>query len=282
MKDEFLYTHRPPVRTAFKVQLAQRLSAIESEIPAVKRENHGMRSASISFGRKLAWLVPLLALMIALSVSTPVRAMAAAWIKNIAGFFVEECNDSPIAAITISEAATLTPNDLVVGIPMDTEVPTALSPTEYAVSTAPVPDILENPPFPLSLPAWIPDGFVLDQNAGIALSENWVILQWHHPDLSEIVLLVEKEYTGYVLPAGENSSEEIDLNGQPALLIRGCWNGQNQWDMDRQLSLDWEKDGHHYHLGYTQREPEHLEIKPITGDQDLIIQMLIRMAESVP
>jgi hypothetical protein len=94
-------------------------------------------------------------------------------------------------------------------------------------------------------------------------------------------MLVEREYTGYNIPAGENSSEEIKINGQPALLVRGFWHAQ-QWDPRRGIAIGWSKDGHFYRLTYYEREPSHNEIVPIEGDMEAKIAVLVRMAESVP
>ena len=240
-----------------------------------------MKNTFFSRGWKYAILIPIVALAMTITFSAPVRAVASAWIKSIAGFFVEERNESPIKDIPGGEVLLSTPavSAVVEAVPSTV---THVQPTEYAVPTLSVPDVLKNPPFTFGLPSWIPEGFSLDQNVGISTSGAWVLMNWKNPNMSEIEFLVEKEYTGYTIPAGVDSSEEIALNGTPALLIRGFWDEQHQWNPDRQIAIDWEKDGRHYHLAYTERDEDHYAMQPITSNQDAIIQNLIRMAESIP
>ena len=94
-------------------------------------------------------------------------------------------------------------------------------------------------------------------------------------------MLVERQYTGYNIPAGEDSSREIRIDGQAALLVTGFWDGEHRWDPKRGIMLGWVKNGHFYRLTYSEREPLHNTIKPIEGDLDLIIADLVKMAESV-
>jgi hypothetical protein len=109
----------------------------------------------------------------------------------------------------------------------------------------------------------------------------WVSLVWNHSNMSEIEMLVEQEYTGYNIPAGENSGEEIEINGRPGLLIRGFWNNQGQWDPKCGITIGWIKDGHFYRLNYSERESSHNEIKSIEGDIEMIIADMVKMAESI-
>ncbi len=73
------------------------------------------------------------------------------------------------------------------------------------------------------------------------------------------------------------------FNGQPALLVRGNWASQGQWDASLGLTLYWTNlDGRFYRLIYSQRDPVHNRLSPLQGDAQAITQELIRMAESVP
>ncbi len=237
-----------------------------------------------SFSHIFKWQYALVVLLVtAASVftfSAPVRAKALELIRIVAGFNVEERNEDPLknldeGEIPSSQAAALISSSPTIAAASE---PTVMEPTVYSVPTFTLPEALENPPFQFGLPAWVPEGYVLDQNVGV--TKSWVSMDWNNSNKSEIEMLVEQEYTGYNLPAGEGSSEEIKINGQSALLIRGFWH-DGQWDPRRGIMIGWVKEGHFYRLNYYEREPSHNEIKPIEGDMEVIIKELIRMAESV-
>ena len=216
--------------------------------------------------------------------SEPVRAKTMVLIRIVAGYVVDERDESPLKDLDQGESNVAQPNSTsAIVVAEATPVsPTKVEPTIYTVPTLPVNELLENPPFQFSFPAWVPNGFTLDETVGIAASNNWVSFVWNNSNHCEIELLIERAYTGYKIPAGVNSSEEIEISGKPALLIRGSWNGQDQWDPRRAISLDWEKDGHHYRLNYSERGPVHNEMVSIQGDMDQIIDQLVKMAESTP
>lgn len=284
MNDDFLYINRPPVRNAFAQNLYQQLSRLDVDKPNQSRKIGHLKHTNASWS-KWKFALPLLLITVTMAmifiISEPVRARTLEWIRIVAGFAVEECNESPLAVV--AQGQEYQPTTAVATDQTATVTPfPAFEPTIYAVPTLTLSDVLDNPPFQFGFPTWVPVGYTLDQTAGIATSNDWVLFVWNNPDFSEIEMLVEQEYTGYRSPAGENSSEEININGKPALLIRGFWNTQHQWESNRGISLDWEKDGHHYHLNYFEKDANHNEIKPIEGDMESIIQELVKMAESIP
>jgi hypothetical protein len=283
MNDDFLYKSRPPVRKAFADSLSQRLQMLDTH-PHTQPTGAMMKSTAIQSGAwrfALPTLILLTALACAFAFSEPVRAKTLELIRGIAGFSVEERSESPLQPFDPIETSPTQayPVTSPGGIPAS---PTPVQPTVYPVPTVPVTSMIQNPPFPFGLPAWVPDGYLLDESAGMATSNDWVLLAWKNPDLSEIELLVEREYSGTNIPSGQNASEEIKINGKPALLIRGFWDENHQWDPRRGISLDWEKEGRHYRLNYTERGMARHEIIPIQGDMGKIIEELIKMAESVP
>lgn len=256
MRDKFLYKIRPPMREAFSKNLYQRLSRLEFDNLDQQKEGKGMKNLN---KRNLTWRYALLTFLVVaaltLTISEPVRAKALELIQTIAGINVEEQSESPLKDIEEENVET------------------------YTIPTLALSKALENSPFQFGLPTWVPEGYVLDEN--VANAESWISLVWNNSNLSEIQMLVEREYNGYSIPAGENSSEEIKINGTPALLVRGFWNAQDQWDPTLGIVIGWEKDGHFYRLTYYERESSHNTIKPIEGDMDAIINELIRMAESI-
>jgi hypothetical protein len=250
MNDDFLYNNRPPLRKEFSETLYQRLS-IHNSRQHVKHK--GEMAMNLSIRKVATWkLIPVILLAITLMTFTfsgTVRANALAWIRSIAGFNIEEQSVSPLAGIDDSMV------------------------TVYPVPTLSVPDALKNPPFQFGLPTWVPEGYELDPNIAIANSKSWVMLLWHKPQQYDIELLIEKEAGNLTLKVGENSTEEIKINGQPAVLIRGNWTSSEKWDPHGGLTVGWIKDNHTYRLTIH---------SPLEGDTDAIVSQLVKMAQSIP
>jgi hypothetical protein len=267
MNDDFLYRIRPPLREAFAEELKQKLNR---KYPDEKYAIETTRAGLFRWVWKPALLFILVALLLSFSFSGRVRADVVEWIRNIAGFQVQERFVPPVD--DSGEPGALA---------KPTEEMTEASPTVYAVPTRSVEDLLRDMPFTFGLPKDVPEGFELQDNAAFANSKDWVMLVWSKEN-AEIAMLVERTYTGYYLPAGPDSAEEVQVDGAPALLIRGWWDENHLWDPGRRLELHWQKDERYYRLIYTQRSSSHWSIESIPGDIDGIVQELIKMAESVP
>ncbi len=285
-EDRFLYDSRPPVRQVFADGLYRSLSRrYPNESVNQTEEMPIERSIQRFFTWKYAVLALCAVAILIGTLSEPVRAKALEVIKMIAGFKVEEQSESPFKGLAgegeISATETV---NAVLPLQAETPLPTPTSPevTVYSIPTVPVIEALNNPPFSFGLPVWVPEGFELDANVGIANSGDWVSLVWEHPDGREIQMLVEREYAGYILPAGEDSSEEIEINGEPALLVRGFWDAEHQWDSQRQIMIGWVQGERFYRLTYSNRLPATKSLMPIEGDLEPILAELIRMAESIP
>lgn len=267
MNDDFLLNNRPDVRKSFSDHLYQQISS--------RYKTKETQVITDKYSRMFKWQYAIASFMIAaillFSFSTPVRAKAMELIRMIAGFTIQEQSESPLNDTVSSET-----DSTIVSSSVSEMV---IQPTQFPVQTKTIPTVLENPPFAFNFPTWIPEGYILDQDAGISISDSWASFEWNNPDLSEIELLVEKQYTGYTIYSGDNSSEEIEINGQPALLVRGFWNGEHQWDPDYGVVIGWEQDGHFYRLSYYQREPLHNELTSI-NEMDTKITALIMIADS--
>ncbi len=273
MKDDFLYKNRPPVRPEYATQLYQRLS---QQYPDSRLEKKG--AFNKMNGRRM-WIYALvtLALVVAAVFATAgeVRASVIDLIKSVAGFNVVESNESPLKDFG-ENAATAD----------KTALPGQAQDTPMAVSTVIIPtlsldDVLQNPPFEFSLPQYVPAGFTLTGDAAVANSGEWVSLTFANLDDAEIWMLVEESYTGYQLPAGIDSTEEVSVKGQPALLIRGGWNASHQWDERYGMELHWQQNGRYYRLIWSQRAPATRALQPISGDLEQVERELLQMAESV-
>ena len=251
MNDDFLYINRPDPNPDFTKRLYQRWRTGFPE-----KENDVNTRKHLHFS---VWQVAFSALLIAavllLAFSAPVRAKAVELIRLIAGFNIQEQTADPLAELTDQPG---------------------FSPTSYPHQTIEVPDLLNSAPFEIDFPTWVPVGYLLDQTINMPDSGDWMVLEWQNSDLSNISLLVENEYNGWNVPSGEGSTEEISLDGRPAFLIRGAWDAEHQWDLDRKIEIGWEQNGRFYRLSFTQSEPLHHEltdIKNVEEKTDLLIKM---------
>lgn len=127
------------------------------------------------------------------------------------------------AMIEVTAIATIQPDPLL-GTPVDT--------TSLAEAQAQV-------PFTLTLPTWLPAGFIRRDEVGLASDRSWVMLQWDHPSNKAITLLISRDDTPY--PAAPGSTEFVTVNGQTAALITGGWDFETgAWDLARQVTLKWQ------------------------------------------
>jgi hypothetical protein len=282
MNDDFLYNNRPPVRKAFAQELKQRLN---KNYPF-----HGRtRRWTYPINLRWSWGMTLLAFLLISSAllvfSSEVRADVVNWIQSIAGFQVEHRDTPPSIGQGEMPSSLNGQNDNHDNTPAADASPTATitkaAPTEYFVPTIAPETLLQNMPFEFELPRYVPEGFVLNDSAAFANSSDWVLLMWSKNN-AEITMLVERRYTGYYLPAGPDNAEEVQVNRQPALLIRGWWNSEHNWDLTRKLELHWQHNDRYYRLIYTQRSVTRWEIEPISTDIQSVMDDLIRMAESIP
>lgn len=249
MDDKFLYQNQPVVRQEFAENLYRRISNQKGTI----------MKTSFSFAWKVAIAVMFL-LGLTLTFSGSARAAVMDWIKNIAGFNVAETRVSPLQNLGENE-------------PVATTI-VQVTPTVFPVATQSVPETLANMPFAFSLPAYVPEGYKLSDDVGIANSKAWVALRWEKADGSEIQMLVQQEYTGFNIPAGVDSAEEIQVNGQKALLIRGWWDENHVWDKTKKvLQVHWIKEQRYYMLEFWNM--------PTDSDLETLRQTLVKMAESV-
>ncbi len=239
MDDKFLYQNRPPLRSGFSENLYVRLSNLALQ----KRESN----KTFKFVFRFA-VACLLVFTLLLTLFEPVRANVLDLIKHIAGFTVEESTSAPV----IDEAnATVYVDNYCTPQPLTTA--------------------LKNLPFAFSMPAYIPERFVF--NNDVIVTKSSISMSWVDKHQGEILLRAEQNWD-MTFQAGMDSAEKISINGQPALLIRGWWDWRNsKWDQNLGvLQLYWRKDGLLYSL---MTESPILAVKVLNEDE------LIKIAESI-
>jgi hypothetical protein len=197
MDDKFLYQNRPPVRSGFSENLYSRISS-----PHLQRER-SKNTIKIALGFVASALFLFAVLF---TFSQPVRAGVLTWLKQIAGFEIQEMDTLPVAE------GKSTP------IPPDVHDSLA--------------DILNNLPYKLDLPSYVPDGFSFEDQ--VDLVKTSIFMRWINRNGDEILMLVDTDH-GQRYLTGTDAAQEIEVNGQPALLVQGGYNKENNWDPDLQM-----------------------------------------------
>lgn len=127
-------------------------------------------------------------------------------------------------------------------------------------------------PFTILIPAWVPEGYVLDENALLPSEElgvPHVALNWLNEAGDYITLSIMQTEMG-VFQVGEGSLGEVEVNGKTVALVRGGgYDETGQWiASDRLLELMWHEEGVFYILA-------------TGGDHLLSVEDLVRAAESL-
>lgn len=236
MDDKFLYQNRPPLRSGFSDSLYARLSS--------RAPQHKAANKVFKFFLRLT-LTGLLLFAVLFTFSEPVRASVLDWIRHIAGFEVQETESLPGYDDGIS-----------------------FDPDHNSIVYA-----LKAIPFEFAIPAYAPDGYVLIDK--LTFSDNTIILlDWVNKNKDYISMAVQNTVDLSVF-TGVDSAEEIQINGQPAMLIHGAYL-DGKWDYTMKgITIYFKKDGLTYILG---KFPS----TPYTKDINVSQNELIRMVESIP
>jgi len=190
MDDKFLYDNRPPVRKGFGENLYARLSGTAPVRKVAPRWIMVVKFA----------LVGMAVIFLSLTFSAPVRAHVWYLIRQIAGMEVQEVNSLPIAESEI----TLSPDTINTLAQIQKEVP-----------------------YPLSFPAYVPEGFTFVDRVEVQAQS--VFMYWVREDQDQILLTVDSDH-GQKYQIGEDAAQEIQINGQPALVFEGGYDQNNTWD----------------------------------------------------
>jgi len=197
MDDKFLFQNRPPVRPGFGENLYSRIASL----PLQKETSKTILRFRLRFA--LTAMVLFAALF---TFSQPVRASVLYWIKQIAGLEVQEEDYIPF-----SESES---------VPIPPDVRGTLA------------NIAKDLPYQLAIPAYVPDGFVFEDKVDV--QETQVFMRWLNSNGDEILMLVDTDH-GQRYITGTDAGQEIQVNGQPALLVQGNFDVNGGWDSDQKM-----------------------------------------------
>ncbi|HET9914521.1 MAG TPA: hypothetical protein VFQ13_21675 [Anaerolineales bacterium] len=257
MNDEFLTKFQKVPRAGFAEALYKQIS--KPEVPTSPR----------SFVHRLTFRNAIFVVLFLISVAACLRAVTQLWHREKIGDIWVEVQSGEIE-ISTQEIA-----------PLDGVV--------QGDDTLPLAEAEETYRFDIKVPTWMPEGFTWDGNAtvwgmgtgttaNVLWDNSWTgagivltaqSLKYWNPAKNDY--MYKSPYTPRVAPG---SYEEVKINGQPAVLIRGNWIPKDndfesstlEWDRDAALLLCWSEDGFLYWLW-------------LDGDS-VSVNDLLKMAES--
>jgi hypothetical protein len=236
MNDDFFTRFRKPPRQEFALALYKRIN-----IPMNK-------NFSITFRRALAVFALGIALLAVFAASSTVRAGFAMLMKEIGGVTYLQPDE--------------TENE-------STPAPGAESTVRQERIN--LSEVNEKVPFEISLPTWVPEGFVMGQTVTLSYFNEmlpFADISWSGPDYAAgpIILTVSQPVSWMV---DIDHVHEVQINGQPAGLTGGGWDADTgEWGGAGagNLTLTWMRGDWMYQL----------RTHAVTAEE------LIRMAESIP
>lgn len=207
------------------------------------------------------------------------NTMRRVWMAGIAGLALL------VTALTFSPTARAAISEIVQNIGglifnQTAEYPGSDGPESiWPEETLTLADARAKLPFAFGLPAWMPEGYTLQDSVRVGLPFDaspvtHVMIAWEKQVEGEsrsfIWLMIE-----YPRPAeegqnivGPESVTEVSVNGEPAAIVHGAWNTDtHEWGMTGLMTLSWRLDDVAYHLS--------------AHDQFVTVEELIRIAESL-
>ncbi len=233
MNDEFLKAFKKPPEAGFLERLHSRVSRKE-------------KLAAVRKSILLAALTLFLVLGAALTTSAPVRAEILALLEKVAGLKFDVVEEIPEwdGPVEIIPSRTLTLEE---------------ARQEFAS--------------PISLPAYVPAGYILTSIVIWELTPNEPVLYitWEGQERIVTLQIYRMARAGdYRQTVGPGALEEVLVGDRPAAVVRGAWNADTQeYDLNGMIALIWEYDDETiYSLNAV--EPS------------MSLEELIRIAESIP
>jgi len=238
MNDKFLRSYRIAPRLAFAQDMRKRLKIDEEKTLRVRT----LLLRPVAIGA----ITLLLVLTLTLVVSPAARAQVQDWVGQVGGVLFTATGDYP----GDNEPVTIAPSEK-----MSLEDASAIL------------------PFTIDLPTWVPEGYVLEETVTFVHFEDGVeriFIQWRAPQKALLELEIENlppEESKWLV--GQESIEEVLVDGEPAALVRGGWHADTkQWENPEILHLYIPHKGQTYIFS--------------SMEKDIPVDELIRMAESLP
>ena len=112
-------------------------------------------------------------------------------------------------------------------------------------------------PFYFGIPGQVPDGWVMEEQVRVndLGGGPYVQIEWTNPGHGNISLSAREDDGSASRLVGPNSFREVEVGGQPAVLLKGAWDHDSQeWMWLEVTTLIWKMDGVEYSLSASGRD----------------------------
>ena len=112
-------------------------------------------------------------------------------------------------------------------------------------------------PFYFGIPSQVPDGWVMEEQVRVndLGGGPYVQIEWTNPGHGNISLSAREDDGSASRLVGPNSFREVEVGGQPAVLLKGAWDHDSQeWMWLEVRTLIWKMDGVEYSLSASGRD----------------------------
>ena len=112
-------------------------------------------------------------------------------------------------------------------------------------------------PFYFGIPSQVPDGWVMEEQGRVndLGGGPYVQIEWTNPGHGNISLSAREDDGSASRLVGPNSFREVEVGGQPAVLLKGAWDHDSQeWMWLEVTTLIWKMDGVEYSLSASGRD----------------------------
>ena len=112
-------------------------------------------------------------------------------------------------------------------------------------------------PFYFGIPSQVPDGWVMEEQVRVndLGGGPYVQIEWTNPGHGNISLSAREDDGSASRLVGPNSFREVEVGGQPAVLLKGAWDHDSQeWMWLEGTTLIWKMDGVEYSLSASGRD----------------------------
>jgi transketolase N-terminal domain/subunit len=134
--------------------------------------------------------------------------------------------------------------------------------------------VIEDPPFKFAMPAYVPEGYIPTDKVEVYKEDKAILTRWVNKDEDEIIMLIEvNQGQGYLIGVG--AAQEIQIDGQPAMLVYGGYDQNGTWDSSlKMVNIYLRKDDLIYMFSRITSQTN-------TTSQYRLTEELIRMAGSI-
>lgn len=108
-------------------------------------------------------------------------------------------------------------------------------------------------PFEILQPAWSPEGLILiPESPDVTDLPRSIRIVYGAPDGGKVSFKTTQGLQENTIPYPDTSAQQVTVNKQPGVCVKGAWDKQDQWRADADAgALEWSDNGLSYQISYT-------------------------------